>query len=59
MRWQILNCLYILIEFVISKIDHENIIQKHMERIEKLAKKPKLYNPVFVKLDDEGKLVVE
>ena len=46
-------------KFVVSKIDHENIIQNHMERLEKLAKKPKLYNPVFVKLDDEGKLVVE
>ena len=46
-------------KFVVSKIDHENIIQNHMERLEKLAKKPKLYNPVFVKLDDEGKIVVE
>ena len=45
--------------FVVSKKDHENIIQNYMERLEKLAKKPKLYNPVFVKLDDEGKLVVE
>lgn len=46
-------------KFVVSKIDHENIIQNHMERLEKLAKKPKLYNPVFVKLDDKGELVVE
>ena len=46
-------------KFVVSKIDHEKIIQNHMERLEKLAKKPKLHNPVFVKLDDEGKLVVE
>ena len=46
-------------KFVVSKIDHEKIIQNYMERLEKLAKKPKLYNPVFVKLDDEGKLVVE
>ena len=46
-------------KFVVSKINHENIIQNHMERLEKLAKKPKLHNPVFVKLDDEGKLVVE
>lgn len=44
-------------KFVVSKIDHEKIIQNHMERLEKLAKKPKLHNPVFVKLDDEGKLV--
>lgn len=46
-------------KFVVSKIDHDNIIQNHMERLEKLAKNSKLYNPVFVKLDDEGKLVVE
>ena len=44
-------------KFVVSKIDHEKIIQNHMEKLEKLAKKPKLHNPVFVKLDDEGKLV--
>lgn len=44
-------------KFVVSKMDHEKIIQNHMERLEKLAKKPKLYNPVFVKLDDEGELV--
>ena len=44
-------------KFVVSKIDYEKIIQNHMERLEKLAKKPKLHNPVFVKLDDEGKLV--
>ena len=35
------------------------MIQNHLERFEKLAKKPKLHNPVFVKLDDEGELVVE
>ena len=46
-------------KFVVSKMDHEKIIQNHMERLEKLAKKPKLHNPVFVKLDDEGELVVE
>ena len=46
-------------KFVVSKVDYEKIIQNHMERLEKLAKKPKLHNPVFVKLDDEGKLVVE
>ena len=44
-------------KFVVSKIEHEKIIQNHMERLEKLAKKPKLHNPVFVKLDDKGKLV--
>ena len=46
-------------KFVVSKIDHEKIIQNHMKKLEKLAKKPKLYNPVFVRIDDEGKLVVE
>ena len=46
-------------KFVVSKIDYEKIIQNHMERLEKLAKKPKLYNPVFVRIDDEGKLVLE
>ena len=46
-------------KFVVSKVDYDQIIQNHMERLEKLAKKPKLHNPVFVKLDDEGKLVVE
>ena len=46
-------------KFVVSKIDHEKIIQNHMVRLEKLAKKPKLYNPVFVRIDDEGKLVLE
>ena len=45
--------------FVVSKVDYDQIIQNHMARLEKLAKKPKLHNPVFVKLDDEGKLVVE
>lgn len=44
-------------KFIVSKIDHEKIIQNHMERLEKLAKKPKLYNPVFIKLDDKGELV--
>ena len=46
-------------KFVVSKINHEKIIQNHMERLEKLAKKPKLYNPVFVRIDDEGELVLE
>lgn len=46
-------------KFVVPKVDYDQIIQNHIERLEKLAKKPKLYNPVFVKLDDEGKLVVE
>ena len=46
-------------KFVVSKVDYDQIIQNHMEKLEKLAKKPKLHNPVFVKLDDEGKLVVE
>lgn len=46
-------------KFVVSKVDYNKIIQNHMARLEKLAKKPKLHNPVFVKLDDEGKLVVE
>ena len=46
-------------KYVVSRVDYEKIIQNHMERLEKLAKKPKLHNPVFVKLDDEGKLVVE
>lgn len=45
-------------KYVVSRVDYEKIIQNHMERLEKLAKKPKLHNPVFVKLDDEGKLVV-
>ena len=46
-------------KFVVSKVDYENMIQNHMARLEKLAKKHKLHNPVFVKLDDEGELVVE
>ena len=46
-------------KFVVSKVDYDKMIQNHMERLEKLAKKPKLYNPVFVKLDDEGELVVK
>lgn len=46
-------------KFVVSKVDYDKIIQNHMERLEKLAKKPKLHNPVFVKLDDEGELMVE
>ena len=46
-------------KFVVSKVDYENMIQNHMARLEKLAKKHKLQNPVFVKLDDEGELVVE
>lgn len=45
--------------FVVSKVDYNKIIQNHMARLEKLAKKHKLHNPVFVKLDDEGELVVE
>ena len=45
--------------FVVSKVDYEKIIQNHMERLEKLAKKTNLHNPVFVKLDDEGELIVE
>ena len=43
--------------FVVLKVNYDQIIQNHMERLEKLAKKSKLHNPVFVKLDDEGKLV--
>ncbi len=46
-------------KFVVSKVDYEKMIQNHMERLEKLAKKPKLQNPVFVKLDDKGELVEE
>ena len=33
--------------------------QNHMDTLEKLTKKSKLYNPLFVKLDDEGNFVVE
>ena len=46
-------------KFVVSKVYYDKIIQNYMERLEKLAKKPKLHNPVFVKLDDEEELVVE
>ena len=46
-------------KFVVSKVDYEIIIQNHMERLEKLAKKTNLHNPVFVKLDDKGNLVVD
>ena len=46
-------------KFVVSKVDYNKIIQNHVERLEKLAKKPKLHNPVFVRIDDEGELVVE
>ena len=46
-------------KFVVSKIDYEKIIQNHMDTLENLSKKPKLYNPVFVKLYDDGELVVE
>ena len=46
-------------KFVVSKADYDQMIQNHMARLEKLAKKHKLHNPVFVKLDDEGELVVE
>ena len=46
-------------KFVVSKVDYNKMIQNHMERLEKLAKKPKLHNPVFVRIDDEGELVVE
>ena len=46
-------------KFVVSKVDYDQMIQNYMERLEKLAKKSKLHNPVFVKLDDEGELVVE
>ena len=45
--------------FIVSKVDCEKIIQNHMERLEKLAKKTNLHNPVFVKLDDKGNLVVD
>ena len=46
-------------KFVVSKVDYNKIIQNHMERLEKLAKKTNLHNPVFVKLDDKGNLVVD
>lgn len=46
-------------KFVVSKVDYNKIIQNYVERLEKLAKKPKLHNPVFVRIDDEGELVVE
>ena len=46
-------------KFVVSKVDYENMIQNHMAKLEKLAKKHKLHNPVFVKLDDEGELGLE
>ena len=46
-------------KFVVSKVDYEKIIQNHMERLEKLAKKTNLHNPVFVRLDDKGNLVVD
>lgn len=45
--------------FVFSKIDSENLTEKHFDMLLALAEKEELHNPVFVEIDDEGRLVVD
>ena len=45
--------------FIISKKNYKNLTKEHIEILKKLVKNETLYNPVFIELDDEKRLIVD
>lgn len=45
--------------FIISKENYKNLTKEHIEILKKLVKNEILYNPVFIELDNEGRLIID
>lgn len=45
--------------FVFSKADKDRITENHMAILRQLASREKLYNPLYVEIENDGNLVVE
>lgn len=45
--------------FVISKSDKENLTSDHIEVLEKLSTDTSLMNPIFVEIDNDGRLAID
>lgn len=45
--------------FIISKENYKNLTKEHMKTLKILVKNETLYNPVFIELDDEKRLIVD
>lgn len=45
--------------FVLSKMDATKLSEQHMDVLSVLASKDDLYNPVFVEIDEEGRLLID
>lgn len=44
--------------FIISKENYKNLTKEHIEILKILVKNETLYNPVFIKLNNEEKLII-
>ena len=45
--------------FVFTKSDAQHLTEKHFDILLTLAENEELHNPVFVDIDDEGRLIVD
>lgn len=45
--------------FIISKENYKNLTKEHIETLKELIKNETLYNPVFIELDNEGRLIID
>ena len=45
--------------FIISKENYKNLTKEHIETLKILIKNETLYNPVFIELDNEKRLIID
>ena len=45
--------------FVFTKVDAQRLTGEHFDILLTLAENEELHNPVFVDIDDEGRLIVD
>lgn len=45
--------------FIISKKNYKNLTKEHIETLKILIKNETLYNPVFIELDNEKRLIID
>ena len=45
--------------FVFTKTDAQHLTEEHFDILLALAENEELHNPVFVDIDDEGRLIVD
>lgn len=45
--------------FVISKEHFKNLTEKHMDTLSILVQEEELHNPIFIDIDDEGRLIID